>query len=765
MATLSSNLGFPRVGPHRELKTALEQFWQGTISEAELLQTAQSLQEQNWKWQHAAGIDLVPVGDFSLYDHVLDTVELVGAIPERYRTVAWASALERYFAMARGTAAHGGIPAMEMTKWFNTNYHYMVPEWTVAPQFQLHAEHLLQQIDRARQAGVEPRPVILGPVTLLLLGKAKSANCSLDEVFQALLPVYVELFRVLEQKQVRQVQLDEPCLVLELTAEQRGWLQQACAALSAAAPHVPIVLTSYFEGLRENLSFALSLPVEVVHLDLVTDPQQLATVLEQLPAEKSLSLGLVNGRNVWKTDLTAALQLAQQAVSKIGADRVLIAPSCSLLHSPIDLDLEQKLDPEVKSWMAFAKQKLQEIVVLSRAVNQGPTAVHAELTANQAAWFTRRCSQRVQAPEVRQRLAAVTPEMSHRHSPFSVRVQEQRRHLNVPLLPTTTIGSFPQTADVRKARADVRKEKITAAQYEQFLKAKTVECIRWQEEIGLDVLVHGEFERNDMVEYFGEQLAGFVVTEFGWVQSYGSRCVKPPVIYGDVSRTAPMTIDWITFAQQHTTRPMKGMLTGPVTILFWSFVRDDQPRSETCRQIALAIRDEVSDLEAAGIKVIQIDEPAIREGLPLKHRDWHEYLNWAVDCFRLSAASVADQTQIHTHMCYSEFNDILEAIARLDADVISIETSRSQMELLDAFAEFDYPNAIGPGVYDIHSPRVPTQAEVLGLLQKAKSVLPVERLWVNPDCGLKTRGWEEVRSALKIMVAAARELRTDSASA
>ncbi|PHS17688.1 MAG: 5-methyltetrahydropteroyltriglutamate--homocysteine S-methyltransferase [Blastopirellula sp.] len=762
MPAVSSNLGFPRIAANRELKTALESYWKGKIDESELIKRAKQIEKQSWIWQKEAGIDLIPVGDFALYDQVLDAVELFGAVPQRYQEIEWISPIERYFAMARGISKYGGVSAMEMTKWFNTNYHYLVPEWSEDQAFELNAEKLIDQIQRAKQLGITPKPVVIGPVTLIALGKAKSSDCSLEKTFQELLPIYVELFQKLEELGVKHVQLDEPCLNVELTPTQRKWIQESCEALHAAAPNIEINLASYFDGLDENLELVFSLPVQVVHLDLVTAPDQLVQALKIISDDKTLSLGVVNGRNIWTANLDQAIAQVQQAVNQLGKDRVQIGPSCSLLHCPIDVSSETAIDEEIKPWLAFAKQKLDEIALITKAVNEGQDSVAELLKQNRTILESRSTSALVVAEAVRQRVSQVDEAMYARNTSFVERYRQQQQHLKLPILPTTTIGSFPQTREVRKARADFRNQRITEEQYQEFLEEQTADCIRKQEEIGLDVLVHGEFERNDMVEYFGEKLAGFTETSNGWVQSYGSRCVKPPVIYGDVHRPKPMTVQWTEFAQNQTEKPVKGMLTGPVTILCWSFVRDDIPRSETCKQIALAIRDEVQDLEAAGIQLIQIDEPAIREGLPLKQADWDAYLKWAVDCFRLSSSGVKDTTQIHTHMCYSEFNDIFQAIADLDADVISIETSRSQMELLTGFVEFNYPNAIGPGVYDIHSPRVPTHQEVTDLLKQAIQVLPIERLWVNPDCGLKTRGWKEVLAALKVMVSASQELREES---
>ena len=761
---LSSSLGFPRMGGHRELKFALEAYWKGKSSLGSLLDQAARLREQAWLLQQAAGIDLIPVGDFSLYDHVLDTVVLTGAIPQRYRQVAWADAAELYFAMARGTSAHGGLPAMEMTKWFNTNYHYLVPEWEAGQVFSLQADKLLAEIDQAQQLGIKPKPVLLGPVSLVLLGKVKEASLQKEDVIHKLLPVYAELFQLLAERGIECVQLDEPVLSGELPTEAIEWLRRSCEALQAAAPSMCVILTSYFSGYGDHLQAICNLPVRALHLDLCTAPHELARVLELLPADKSLSLGLVNGRNVWGNDYARSVELIETARRAIGPERLIVASSCSLLHAPLDVGVEAEIDPEIRQWLAFAMQKLQEIALLTTAANRGVQAVQEVVSARRRLLESRATSPRVRSEVVQQRLAQLTPAMLSRESRFESRIDLQQAILKLPLFPTTTIGSFPQTEEVRKSRAAYRSGQLSEAEYQQFLAEQVAACVRWQEEWGLEVLVHGEFDRNDMVEYFGEQLNGYVSTGFGWVQSYGSRCVKPPIIFGDVSRKGPMTVDWARFAQSLTDKPIKGMLTGPVTILFWSFVRDDQPLAETCRQIALAIRDEVSDLEQAGVRVIQIDEPAIREGLPLKRSHWAGYLNWAVECFRLASSSVADSTQIHTHMCYSKFNDILDAIADLDADVISIETSRSQMELLDGFAEFNYPNAIGPGVYDIHSPRVPNRTEMLQLLRKASQVIPAERLWVNPDCGLKTRGWPETEAALRQMVEAARELRQELAA-
>jgi 5-methyltetrahydropteroyltriglutamate--homocysteine methyltransferase len=755
----AANLGYPRLGRKRELKRALESYWRDKITEAELLDQTKALRLANWKLQAEAGVDYIPSNDFSLYDHVLDTTAMVGAVPPRYRWTGEYVDLRTYFAMARGTQKDEvDVPAMEMTKWFDTNYHYIVPEFEAGQQFRLGSTKVIDEFLEAKQAGIHTRPVMLGPVSYLLLGKSSSKGLNPLALLPNLLPVYKDVLKRLADAGTDWVQLDEPCLVLDLNNATQEAYKTAYAQLSQATD-LELMLATYFGDLRDNLWVALELPVNGLHIDLVRAPGQLDEVLPQLPEGMVLSLGVVNGRNVWRTDLDRTLELINRAAEKLGPDRVQIAPSCSLLFSPYDLDLETDLDDELRSWLAFAKQKIGEIGLLKRAANDGRETVAAAFAVSRAAIESRRTSERTYNPAVRQRTAAITPAMMQRRSNHATRKALQSKHIQLPYFPTTTIGSFPQTAEVRAKRAAFREKKITAEAYHAFLKAEIERTIRKQEEMGLDVLVHGEFERTDMVEYFGERFTGVAFTKYGWVQSYGSRGVRPPIIYGDVARLEPMTVEWSTYAQSLTDRPMKGMLTGPVTILEWSFVRDDQPHAETCQQIALAIRDEVLDLEKAGIKIIQIDEPAIREGLPLRHADWDDYLQWAIDCFRLASAGVRDETQIHTHMCYSEFNDIIEAIERMDADVISIEGSRSKMELLDAFTDYQYPNDIGPGIYDIHSPRVPSAEEIKELLNKALVVLKPEQLWVNPDCGLKTRGWKEVEISLKNMVEAARALR------
>ncbi|TZF85798.1 5-methyltetrahydropteroyltriglutamate--homocysteine S-methyltransferase (plasmid) [Pedobacter sp. BS3] len=761
------NLGYPRIGSRRELKKISEEYWSGKTGYKNVLQVGKNIRRENWLLQKNAGIDGIPSNDFSFYDQVLDMSLTVGAIPERYHPVILNkdnTELDLYFAMARGCQKDGlDITAMEMTKWFDTNYHYIVPEFRKNQQFKLFSTKIIDEYYEARQLGITTKPVIIGPLTYLLLGKEKEAGFHRLELLDNLLPVYTEVLKRLEALHVEWVQLDEPFLALDLSEKEKAAYASVYKKLRQQFPRLKIILATYFEGLRDNTSLAASLPVNVLHIDLVRSPQQLDAVLDALPEKMSLSLGIVDGRNIWKNDFDQSLTLIKKATGSIGSERIWIAPSCSLLHSPCDLELETNetiLKPEIKQWMAFAKQKLHEVFLLKQLSGDEPAAsCLRELEANRQAVQSRKTSKLIHNQEVKQRLATLTDSDAERESPFAVRRQLQHKALGLPLFPTTTIGSFPQTPEVRRRRAQLKKGEITLPEYNHFIEQETQQAIRWQEEIGLDVLVHGEFERNDMVEYFGEQLDGFTFTQNGWVQSYGSRCVKPPVIYGDVSRTDAMTVAWARYAQSLTSKWVKGMLTGPVTILQWSFVRNDQPRSETCNQIALAIRDEVCDLEKAGIRIIQIDEPAIREGLPLRQADREAYLNWAVKAFRISASGVQDDTQIHTHMCYSEFNDIMEHIAAMDADVITIECSRSQMELLDTFADFKYPNEIGPGVYDIHSPRVPSKEEMVVLLEKASAVIPAEQLWVNPDCGLKTRGWNETQQALAAMVEAARDMR------
>jgi 5-methyltetrahydropteroyltriglutamate--homocysteine methyltransferase len=763
----TNNLGYPRIGSNRELKKASELYWSGKITTEELLTTGKNIRKKNWVLQYNAGIDLIPSNDFSFYDQVLDLSLTFGVIPEQYLAFAKEnSVLDLYFAMARGAQKEGqDVVAMEMTKWFDTNYHYIVPEFTKDQEFSLFSEKIIDEYIEAKEAGFQTKPVIIGPVSYLLLGKEKQEGFHRIELIGKLLPVYFDILQKLQDENVEYVQFDEPFLALNLTDIERAALVHVYQKINKKFPTIKIILANYFDCFGENLATALSLPVHTLHLDLVRCSLQLDDILESnlLSKSTSLSLGVVDGRNIWKNDFKKSLALIQKATDALGTDRILIAPSCSLIHSPCDLDLEtndETLTPEIKQWLAFAKQKTEEVVVLRNlASNEITENDQAQFEANTLANANRKKATIIHNQEVKNRIARIVEKDSRRQNPFSIRRQKQIDILKLPLFPTTTIGSFPQTAEVRSWRAKFKKAELSLTDYDKLLKKETEETIRFQEESGIDVLVHGEFERNDMVEYFGEQLDGFAFTKNGWVQSYGSRCVKPPVIYGDVSRPKPMTVKWAKFAQSLTKKWVKGMLTGPVTILQWSYVRNDQPRSETCTQIALAIRDEVVDLEKAGIKIIQIDEPAIREGLPLRKEEWAAYLDWAIKAFRISASGVSDDTQIHTHMCYSEFNDIIQNIANMDADVITIECSRSQMELLDSFATFKYPNEIGPGVYDIHSPRVPSRQEMITLLEKAAAVIPVDQLWVNPDCGLKTRHWDETKKALIEMVNAAKQMR------
>ena len=762
--TTIHNLGFPRIGAKRELKFALESYWKGESSRDELQSLGAQLRQQHWQQQ--AGLDWVPVGDFSFYDQVLDMSFLLGNLPARVQGFH-GDALDNYFRVARGRSAqssegnsccgghHGGVAAGEMTKWFDTNYHYIVPEFNAATAFKLDATRLLEQLAEAKAQGVRPKPVIVGPVTYLAIGKAKDDLNKLA-LLERLLPVYAELLDTLAAQGVEWVQIDEPILVTELDADWQHAFNTAYHQLKAA--RVKLLVATYFGQLQENAYLAANLPVAGLHVDAINDREGVQPLINLLPTHKVLSLGVINGRNIWKTDLTAVLDWIEPLAERLG-ERLWIAPSCSLLHVPVDLDSEQKLDAEVKSWLAFALQKLDELRVLGRALREGRAAVRADLAANAAAIAARRGSPRVNNPAVKAAVARIDAALGQRKSPYATRAAQQAALLQLPKFPTTTIGSFPQTAEIRHARSAFKAGRLDAQGYQAAMRAEIERSVREQEKLELDVLVHGEAERNDMVEYFGEQLDGYAFSQFGWVQSYGSRCVKPPILFGDISRPKAMTVEWTTYAQSLTRKPMKGMLTGPVTILNWSFVRDDQPRSASCKQLALAIRQEVLDLEKAGVGVIQIDEAALREGLPLRRAQWQEYLDWAIESFRICANGVRDETQIHTHMCYSEFNDIIGSIANMDADVITIETSRSDMELLDAFDHFKYPNEIGPGVYDIHSPNIPTQEHMVQLMQKAAERIPAERLWVNPDCGLKTRQWNEVLAALTHMVAAAKTLR------
>lgn len=747
--------GYPRVGAKRELKFAVEAFWKGNISESELSQVAKDIRQQNWATQIAAGVDLLPVGDFSFYDHVLDTVCALGAIPSRFGFDAASLTLTQYFELARGNATQ---VAMEMTKWFDTNYHYIVPEWHKDTQFKANAANLIAQIKEAKATGHDIKPTLLGPISLLWLGKEKDTNLNRLELLSHLLPEYQKLLRELANAGVDWIQIDEPILAVDIAQE---WVDAFVPTYQELAiTGTRIIIGTYFASVAEYLNLLKTLPVNGVHIDCIRAPEQLAEFANAWPENKVLSVGLIDGRNVWRANLRETIDLLAPIATQLG-NNLWIAPSCSLLHCPQDLNAEEKLNPEIKNWLAFAAQKLQELGIIKQALVHGKDTVQQALVDSDTAAASRRTSKLIHNDQVAARVANLRAHADQRHSPFAQRIEKQQAWMNLPLLPTTTIGSFPQTQEIRQARAAFKKGELSKTDYEAAMKKNIAYCVQQQEQLDIDVLVHGEAERNDMVEYFGEQLDGYCFTQFGWVQSYGSRCVKPPIIYGDVSRPQPMTVTWSAYAQSLTKRPMKGMLTGPVTMMKWSFVRNDVPLSLVCKQIALALNDEVLNLEKAGIRVIQIDEPAIREALPLKRVQWDEYLSWACESFRLTSTDADDSTQIHTHMCYSEFNDILPAIASMDADVITIETSRSDMELLDAFVKFKYPNDIGPGVYDIHSPRVPTEAEVEHLLRKALNVINQRRLWVNPDCGLKTRGWAETSAALEIMVKVTKKLRAE----
>ena len=752
------NLGMPRIGPARALKRGVEAYWSGTIDATQLDVVARERRADAWRTQAVAGIDHIPSNDFSLYDQMLDACCLVGAVPARFNFGGGIVDLETYFAMARG-GDHGssGVLPLEMTKWFDTNYHYLVPELGLETEFALGCERPVDQFREALELGVATRPVLIGPVTFLLLSAATDVGFSPLQLLPRILPVYAQVLRDLTAAGADWIQLDEPALVTDLPAAARDAYAQAYEVLAAASP-ARLLVATYFGGLRDNLETAAALPVDGLHVDIVRAPEQLTPLVGTLPPNRVLSVGAIDGRNVWRTDLRRAVDALGEVHAQLG-DRLWLGPSCSLLHVPDDLELETEIDPTVREWLAFGRQKLDEIAVLTTALNDGEDAVRGQLDASDRAVWARANSSATRSAAVRRRAAAITSADAARASTYSQRHETQLEELSLPVLPMTTIGSFPQTADIRAARRRHDRGELSDNDYRAFCEREIASVIAEQEALGLDVLVHGEPERNDMVQYFGERLEGFVTTTNGWVQSYGTRCVRPPILFGDVARAAPITVDWARYAQSLTRAPVKGMLTGPVTILQWSFVRDDQPRDETCRQIAVAMRDEVLDLEGAGIRVIQVDEPALREGLPLRARDRDRYLDWATSCFRIATAGVRDATQIHTHMCYAEFSDILGAIIALDADVISIEATRSRMAVLDDLASASYPAAVGPGVYDIHSPHVPSQAEIGDLIDRALRVLPADQIWINPDCGLKTRRWEEVRPALKNMVAATRAAR------
>ena len=746
-----ASIGYPRIGPKRELKKALEQFWKGEIQEQDLHNVAKNLRKQNWQTQKSAGVDLISSNDFSFYDQVLDAICLLGAVPKRYKWDGQEVNLTTYFAMARGSqTADLDVPALEMTKWFDTNYHYLVPELSAEQTFKLSSNKPFEEYEEAKQAGFNTKPIILGPLTFLLLAKGIDGFNTIN-LLDKILPIYKQIVEKFSQLGAEWIQIDEPILVKDLDSNVVSKIKDTLNQIKSAAGNCKILLATYFEDLNEDVkNQVFESNVDVVHLDLVRGSKNKEYVKN---SNKKLSLGLVDGRNVWKTNLQEKINFIKNNIS----NDVIIASSCPLLHSPYDLELEQKVPVEIKRWLSFAKQKLLELNVIKGFINEGS---HQEALDNNAADIhDRETSKLIHDNAVKDRIKTINKSITERKSSYVDRAKIQKNIFSLPKYPTTTIGSFPQTTDVRQARAKFKRGELDETSYEKFLEEKTIDTIRKQESIGIDVIVHGEFERNDMVEYFGEQLKGFTFTSSGFVQSYGSRCVKPPIIFGNVSRPKPMTVRWSKFAQEQTKQIVKGMLTGPITILQWSFVRDDQPRKFTAQEIGFAIRDEVEDLEKNGIRMIQIDEPALREGLPLKKKDWKDYLSWSVDCFKISAAVVKDETQIHTHMCYAEFEDIIDSIAALDADVISIETSRSRMELLTTFEKFKYPNEVGPGVYDIHSPRVPSQDEMKILIEKASKLIDPSRIWVNPDCGLKTRGWPETIDALTKMVNAAKELR------
>ena len=755
---LSSNLGYPRIGSNRELKWLLESFWKKEINEDYLFKKISEIKKSNWIKQKKSGINYIPSNDFSLYDHVLDMCLTLNVIPDRFNKLKKENILDLYFAMARGYQ-NGKIDlkAMEMTKWFDTNYHYIVPEFKPNQNFKLSFYKIIDEFLEAKNFGIKTRPVILGPLSFLHLGKSASKKFNKFNLLSKLVPVYKQILKLLKDFGAEWVQIDEPILSLDLDGSLKKKFISTYKSLSKNSPK--ILLTSYFSSILPNYNLLKKLNVDGLHIDLVnTLNKDLDKILLNFPKNKLFSAGIINGRNIWKNDLSRSIEILRKIKRRIKDDKIIISSSCSLLHSPVSLDNERDLNANVKDWLAFADQKLIEIVFLQKYFNSNFLIKSNYLISNSISLKKRKNSKLINDQKVKKRIKSINSKMLSRNNKYFLRKMLQEE-LNLPLFPTTTIGSFPQTKEVRKLRLKYKKKEITKKTYENFLKRETKKAIKFQEKIDIDVIVHGEFERNDMVEYFGEKLKGFIFTKFGRVQSYGSRCVKPPIIFGDISRSKSMTVFWSKFAQSLTKKIVKGMLTGPVTILQWSFVRDDQPREITCKQIALALLDEVLDLEKNGLQIIQIDEPALREGLPLRKREWNNYLNWAIDSFKIASSSVKDETQIHTHMCYCEFDDILDSIEKLDADVISIETSRSNMELLDSFKAYKYPNSIGPGVYDIHSPRVPTAKEMKILLEKAKKYLDVDKIWVNPDCGLKTRGWPEVKKSLKSMTSVAKGLR------
>ncbi|AWG78297.1 TPA: 5-methyltetrahydropteroyltriglutamate--homocysteine S-methyltransferase [Vibrio parahaemolyticus] len=762
MATTTHILGYPRIGEKRELKFAQEKYWRGDIDQTELKKVGADLRAKNWQTQTEAGLSFTTAGDFAWYDHVLTTTLLLGHVPKRH--AGGFPNLDTLFKVGRGQSQAGcgcgcaGAAASDMTKWFNTNYHYIVPEFSKDDTFEVSWPQLFEEINEAVQAGHKVKPVLLGPVSYLYLGKEVEEGFDRLTLLPRLLTAYQAILAKLASQGVEWVQIDEPILSLEL---EKQWADAFKLAYQVIRSDVKVLLTTYFDSVTDTLDKIIELPVDGLHVDLSAAPQQLDDVVAKLPEGWVFSAGVVNGRNVWRSDLSAQLERLQPVKEKLG-DKLWVASSCSLLHSPVDLELETELSEEVKSWFAFAKQKVTEVALLGRALDGDQNAILACDTYSQPI-KARKTATHVNKPQVQARLNNITASLAERSAPYAERAAHQAEVLGLPLLPTTTIGSFPQTGEIRVQRSAYRTGQLSESDYIQALKGHIADAVKRQEALDLDVLVHGEAERNDMVEYFAENLAGFQTTKFGWVQSYGSRCVKPAIVVADIEREKPITVEWSTYAQSLTSKQMKGMLTGPVTILCWTFPREDITRQEIAQQLALALRDEVSDLQDAGINIIQIDEPAIREGLPLKKRDHKAYLEWAVNAFKISAASAKPETQIHTHMCYSEFNEIIDSVAALDADVITIETSRSNMELLKAFEEFNYPNEIGPGVYDIHSPNIPTEEWIEGLIKKAAEKIPVQRLWVNPDCGLKTRNWAETEAALANLVSAAKKLRAELA--
>ncbi|KAB8037059.1 5-methyltetrahydropteroyltriglutamate--homocysteine S-methyltransferase [Silvanigrella paludirubra] len=754
-------LGFPRIGKNREFKKALEAYWNSEISEQELQNIGKDIRKYNWEIQKDSGLDYITVGDFSWYDHILETSALLGVVPSRFKEKIDTINLDSLFLMARGQSSNSNnISACDMTKWFNTNYHYIVPEFTEDQNFTISTNTLFEHIDEAQEQGYLVKPVLVGPLTYLWLGKASHPNFDKLTLIKNIIPIYNQIFKKLKEKNIDWVQIDEPILTLDLSPEWINSFSETYQKLNFN--NLKILLATYFGSIEDKIEQINRLPIHGLHVDLCSNPEQIESIINQYSVDKVLSVGVINGRNIWKSDLFK-IESNLNYLKNLFGENLWISASCSLLHSPVDLDSEHNIDPEIKNWLAFAKQKIQEISLVSKILsNSEDKNTNTFIIENFKSTQSRLKSNKVHNSEVQKNINLINENYFKRKSDYKERAQIQKNKYNLPLFPTTTIGSFPQTKEIRGLRKKLKDKKIDLNLYNNEIKKNILDCIQRQEKLDIDVLVHGEAERNDMVEFFGELLEGFIFTSNGWVQSYGSRCVKPPVIYGDVYRKKPLTLEWTSYAQSLTERPVKGMLTGPVTIISWSFVRDDQPIKETAKQIALALREETIDLEKAGIKFIQIDEPAFREALPLKKKDWKNYFDWAIPCFKIASCGISDETQIHTHMCYSEFNDIISYIAELDADVITIECSRSNMELLSAFENYCYPNEIGPGIYDIHSPNIPNTDLMVNNLKKALNFISKDKLWINPDCGLKTRNWPEVEYALKNMVLAAKELRKNA---